>query len=119
MKYFFIIGIFSLLFIFSCGNNELSDTEDAEDLSPQEVFSLTLTEDILGEEDEDLKTYLEEFIYPLVSKSSKVSIDKITSSQYLLVYYENDTAKGLLLQKFYNPATDEIEFTKAEKTLTK
>ncbi|MBN1634469.1 MAG: hypothetical protein JW917_09910 [Ignavibacteria bacterium] len=121
MRYSIFLLFLTYIFIFGCGNDKSvsEDLTDTVSLLPQEVFSLTLTEDVLGEDDEDLKLFLEEEIYPLISKASKVTIDKIASSQYLLIYIENDSAKGLLLQKFYNPVKDEIEFTKTETVLTK
>ncbi|HMS33497.1 MAG TPA: hypothetical protein PKC91_05355, partial [Ignavibacteria bacterium] len=81
----------------------------------EESFSSALVEDIMGEnEDVDLQYYLEEQIYPLISKSDKVTIDRISSSLYLLSYNENGAMKNFLLQKFYNPVKDEIVFEKSE-----
>jgi len=115
MKYFFIIFALILLFIAGCENeNSIVDeeTSDTVSLSPQEVFALTLTEDILNEDDEDLRLFLEEDIYPLVSKSQKVTIDRFSSSQYIISYSQNDTLKEIVIRKFYNPVSDIIEFTK-------
>ena len=124
-KLFFII-IF--LFLFSCGkeqnkniriektiDNQTSEVDkDTTELSPQEIFSTALTDNILDIEDEDLQVYLEEEIYPAISKSNKVTIDKISSSLYLLQYDDKGTLKNILLQKFYNPSKDEFFFEKKE-----
>ncbi len=93
--------------------NEESDSDTA--MTAEESFSSALVEDIMGEnEDVDLQYYLEEQIYPLISKSDKVTIDRISSSLYLLSYNENGAMKNYLLQKFYNPVKDEIVFEKSE-----
>ena len=83
---------------------EVADTETESDteMTPEEIFSSSLVQDIMGdEENADLQIYLEEQIYPLVSKSGKVTLDKISSSLYLLSYEEGGVMKNYLLQKFY------------------
>ncbi len=121
-------------FIFSCGkdnsqkpvtetqrneksNEQSSSDEDADTvLTPQEAFSSSLVQDILGDEDDpDLEEYLEEEIYPVVLKSQKVTIDRISSSIFLLTYDEAGARKNFFIQKFYNPRKDEFVF---EKTAT-
>lgn len=122
MKYLFLLSVVPLLLISGCGDNNQSSKDDLTDtltLAPQEVFSLTLTEDILREDDEDLRMYLEEEIYPVVSKSDKVTIDRISSSEYLINYSQDGLYKGLLIKKFYNPVEDIIVFTKSEAELKK
>jgi hypothetical protein len=123
MKYSFLLLVVLLMLLSGCGEKDKwSDKDESSDttaLSPQEVFSLTLAEDILSDDDEDLKLYLEEEIYPLVSKSNKVTIDRISSSQFLISYSQDSTYKGLLIQKYYNPLSDEIVFTKTETELKK
>lgn len=123
MKYYSFFLLFIPLFmIFGCGDKDKSyqdESADTTSLSPKEVFSLTLTEDILGEDDEDLRTFLEDDIYPMVSKSEKVTIDRISSSEYLLSYLQDGTLKGLLIKKFYNPVEDIVVFTKNETELKK
>ena len=128
--YFNIISLilFSLL-IFACGKNSdsskinqqnTSTTEDSDTtaLSPQEALSTTLIEDIMNTEDEDLASYIEDEIYPIVSKSQRVTMEKLSASLYLLQYESGGTDKYLLIQKFYNPTTDEMTFTKTETSLT-
>ena len=96
--------------------NEESDSDTA--ITAEESFSSALVEDIMGEnEDVDLQYYLEEQIYPLITKSDKVTIDRISSSLYLLSYNENGAMKNFLLQKFYNPVKDEMVFEKSETQL--
>lgn len=93
--------------------NEESDTDTI--MTAEESFSSALVESIMSEnEDDDLQYYLEEQIFPMVSKSTKVTIDRISSSMYLLSYTENGVMKNYLLQKFYNPVKDEIIFEKTE-----
>ena len=97
------------------GTNEVAESETDSLMTPEEIFSSSLVQDIIGEdEDIDLQIYLEEQIYPLVSKSSKITIDKISSSLYLLSYDDSGVMKSFILQKFYNPAKDEIVFDKTE-----
>lgn len=126
MKYLILI-LFSFILI-SCGNKsndtinrnnqENNELEDTTSLSPPEAFSYVLSNQILGSNDEDLELFLENEIYPIVSKSEKVTIDEISSSLFLLTYYDGDVEKNLLIQKFYNPVKDEIVFVKSETTLT-
>lgn len=122
MKYTILLIILTLLIISGCGENNQSVQDESTDsvtLSPPEVFSLTLTEDILREDDEDLRLYLEEEIYPAVSKSEKVTIDRLSSSECLLTYFSEGAFKGLLIKKYYNPVEDIVVFTKNETELKK
>jgi len=125
MYKYFILILFPLLFI-SCGKekiqiskpdktveNQISD-EDTTAMSPEEAFSSTLVNDILNVDDEDLQSYLEEEFYPKLKNSEKVTIDKISSSLYILTYYEKGIEKNLMIQKFYNPVTDEMFFESKE-----
>lgn len=96
-------------------DQEESQSDSDSTLTAEELFSSSLVEDIMGTgEDIDLEIYLEEEIFPLVSKSSKVTIDRISSSLYLLNYDDNGAMKNLLIRKFYNPAKDEFVFEKSE-----
>ncbi|MBN8568633.1 MAG: hypothetical protein J0M18_03295 [Ignavibacteria bacterium] len=92
--------------------NDLS----GENMTKEEIFSSTLVQDIAGDENEDLEIYLEEVIYPMVSKSNKVSLEKISGSLYLLTYDDNGTMKNLMIQEYYSPAKDEMVFDKTETT---
>lgn len=124
----YIILVFISVFFISCGdksnspdntnNSTLNETDDTTSLSPQEAFSYVLVNQILNSDDGDLELYLENEIYTLVSKSEKVTIDEISSSLFLLTYFEGDVEKNLLIQKFYNPAKDEFTFTKSETSVT-
>lgn len=82
-------------------------------MTPEEMFSSALVEDIVGESDDALEIYLEEQFYPVASKS-KVSLDRISSSLYLFTYYENGVMKNFLIQKFYDPGKDEFVYEKME-----
>lgn len=90
--------------------NDLS----GENMTKEEIFSSTLVQDIAGDENEDLEIYLEEVIYPMVSKSNKVSLEKISGSLYLLTYDDNGTMKNLMIQEYYSPSKDEMVFDKIE-----
>ena len=93
--------------------NEESESDTS--MTAEELFSSALVEDISGDsEDAELQFYLEEQIFPVVSRSEKVTLDRISSSLYLLSYYENGAMKNLLIQKFYNPVKDEMVFEKSE-----
>ena len=116
IKYFGLLLL--TILIISCGDDKKSDNEttgkdesDTISLSPEELFSSTLLEDILQSgEDDDLRNYLEEEIYPIVTNSTKVTIDRISASLYLLSYDENGVQKNFILQKFYNPSSLEMYF---------
>lgn len=98
--------------------NQEEDNDSNSAMTSEESFRSALVEDIMGENDDvDLQYYLEEQIYPLISKSDKVTIDRISSSLYLLSYNESGVMKNFLLQKFYNPVKDEIVFEKNETQL--
>ncbi len=120
---FFRLSLLLLIVLFSligCDKNDKSlldvntDDNDTTSVSPAESFALNLVDDILNEEDEYLTEYLENEIYPIVSKSEKVTIDKISSTLYILSYQDGDKEKNLLIEKFYNPIKDEISFTRRE-----
>jgi hypothetical protein len=123
-KYIVIIAVV-FLFI-SCGkekspvpnNNTQTENsqldEDTSEMSPEEVFSSALVNNILNVDDEDLQVYLEKEFYTALRKCEKVSIDKISSSLYILSYVENGNEKNFLIQKSYNPVTDEFIFDKKE-----
>jgi len=110
------------LFLISCeqeGTDNKNITDDQESdtiaLSPEVIFSSTLVEDILQTgNDEDLKFYLEEEIYPLVSNSNKVTLDRVSASLYLLTYEDNGDDKNFIIQKFYSPVNFEVFFKKRE-----
>ncbi|MEO8210965.1 MAG: hypothetical protein ABI840_10415 [bacterium] len=124
-----LIFTFSII-LFSCNkenppkektesqNNELPQNNDDDSdtaMTAEETFSSALVQGILDEEDDvDLQFYLEEQVYPIVSKSNKVALDKISSSLYLLSYEDNGIVKNILIQKFYNPVKDEFVFEKSE-----
>ena len=100
-------------------NNTTQNQPNANDLSgenmtKEEIFSSTLVQDIAGDENEELEIYLEEAIYPIASKSNKVTIDKISGSLFLLSYDDNGTMKNLLIQEYYSPVKDEMVYDKIE-----
>lgn len=100
------------------GTNEITESETDSVMTPEEIFSSSLVQDIIGnDEDIELQIYLEEQIYPIVLKSNKITIDKISSSLYLLSYEESGIMKNFIIQKFYNPVKDEFAFDKTETQL--
>ncbi|MBV6479222.1 MAG: hypothetical protein HGGPFJEG_01993 [Ignavibacteria bacterium] len=120
-----IYSILIVVFLYSCGNEntdkvredrEDENTESASDtlLTPEEVFSSSLVQEILDEDDEELQIYLEEEFFTVASKSPKVTIDKISSSQYIFSFESDSIMKNFLIQKFYIPAKDEFIFEKRE-----
>ncbi|MBI5402688.1 MAG: hypothetical protein HY959_04765 [Ignavibacteriae bacterium] len=122
----YIIFGFLVLGFFSCGKEEVKKIEkkiitendeeesDTTVMTPAEIFSDALTTNILNDYDEELQVYLEETIYPLASKSSKATIDRVSSSLYLFQYEEGGNTRNILIQKFYNPLKDEYFFEKRD-----
>ena len=95
------------------------EESDTASLTPAESFGAVLTQSILNDESEvELESFLSETVYPKISSASKVTIDKISSSLYLLKYYEGTSEKYLLIQKYYNPKEDSITFDITETGLT-
>ena len=126
MKYIFILFFCSVL-IFACSKNNQNtntssntDTQgeelDTAELEKDEMFGAVLTNDFLNEEDEELENYLMTQIYPLVSTSKKVTIDKISGSEYMLIYDEANNTKRMLIKKYYNPLAEEVFFERSEYT---
>lgn len=95
------------------------EESDTASLTPAESFGAVLTQSILNDESEvELESFLSEIVYPKISSASKVTIDKISSSLYLLKYYEGTSEKYFLIQKYYNPKEDSITFDITETGLT-
>jgi hypothetical protein len=111
--------------MFSCGKadnskekiviNDVAESEDTAAMTPSESFSSALTDAFLDESgDEGLQYYLEEEIFPIISKADKVTIDKISASIYLLSYNEGNEMKNFIIRKIYNPQLDEISFQRED-----
>lgn len=126
MKYLFILFFCSALITACSKNNQNTNTSsnidsqneelDTAELEKDEMFGAVLTNDFLHEDDADLETYLITQIYPLVSTSKKVAIDKISSSDFVLTYDDAGTIKKMLIQKYYNPLTEEVLFERSDYT---
>ncbi len=128
MKFWTIFMLISSFALASCGNNDPVDEDgtnseivneqedgDTTALSEAELFSLILVNDVLqGTEENDLQLYLEEEIYPIVGKASKVTLDRLSASVYIVTYELNGERKSLLIQKFYDPVNEVIVFEKTE-----
>lgn len=97
---------------------QMEQEDDTTSLSPSESFGAVLTQNILNDDTEvELESYLSEVIFPLIGTSEKATIDKISSSLYIIKYGDSKSEKNLLIEKFYNPKTDEISFEYTETTL--
>ncbi len=137
MKSFFlslIIVLFSVfVMIIGCGKEKSNtsgneqkqqqqmgiDDEDTTSLTPAESFASTLCQDILNDDSEvELESYLIDVVYPKVSGSTKVTLDKVSSSIYLLTYNDESTEKHILIQKYFNPQKEEIFFESSETSLS-
>ncbi len=95
------------------------EDEDTTSLTPAESFAAGLCQDILNDDTEvDFESYLIDVVYPKVSNSTKVTLDRISSSIFLLTYYEGNTEKHLLIQKYFNPQKGEIYFESTETSLS-
>lgn len=131
MKFRILILLFIAFTLYSCGNNEPShnqtdgndetteetgeDDGDTTALSEAELFSMVLVNDILqGNEETDLQGYLEEEIFPMVQGATKVTLDRLTASVYIMTYEKDGSKSSLLIQKFYDPANEQIVFEKTE-----
>lgn len=90
---------------------QIESGNDTTSLTPAESFAAALTQEILKDETEvELESFLADNVYPFVSGSKKVTIDKISSSLYLIKYFKENTEKNILIQKYYNPAEDSFSF---------
>jgi hypothetical protein len=92
---------------------------DTASLTPAESFAASLCQSILNDDTEvELESFLIEVVYPKLSSSTKVTIDKISSSLYMIKYVDGLSDKYLLIQKYYNPQNDEIMFDMTETSVT-
>jgi hypothetical protein len=124
MKALFFLLMVYLLLAAGCGKTEketqknkqrdqeqIESENDTTSLTPAESFAAAMTQEILNDETEvELESFLAEKVYPLVSGSKKVTLDKISSSLYLLKYFNENTETNILIQKFYNPSEDSFSF---------
>jgi hypothetical protein len=97
--------------------NESTSKTEAQDqdtsLTPEEIFSATLVQGIVGEEDDpDLEAFLEEDLYGELKNSKAVTMDRISSSMYVIEYENLGQMKSYLIRKYYNPQKDEYYFEK-------
>lgn len=95
-------------------NDSGKESDVSDTLTKEEFFSQTLVQDIAGDENEDLEGYLEEVIYPEISKSGKVTLEKISGSMYILSYDENGKLKHVIIEEFFNPSAEEVFFEKRD-----
>jgi hypothetical protein len=102
--------------------NESTSKTEAQDqdtsLTPEEIFSATLVQGIVGEEDDpDLEAFLEEDLYGELKNSKAVTMDRISSSMYVIEYENLGQMKSYLIRKYYNPQKDEYYFEKTASDL--
>lgn len=95
-------------------NENIEDDSDTTEMTPQEEFSSAMVNDMLDVYDEDLQIYLEDEIFPVVSKSNKITIEKLSPIIYLIRYDENGLEKNILIKKFFNPSKNEFFFEKKD-----
>lgn len=130
MKFRTILVVLSVIFLYACGNNEPAHDEngntetetteeqesgDTTSLTEAELFSMVLVNDVLqGQEENDLQVYLEEEIYPTMEGATKVTLDRLSASVYILTYERDSSKSSILIQKFYDPANEQIVFEKTE-----
>ncbi|MFZ4589669.1 MAG: hypothetical protein ACOYN6_01610 [Ignavibacteria bacterium] len=95
------------------------EDEDTTALTPAESFATALCQDILNDDSEaDFESYLIDVVYPKVSGSTKVTLNRVSSSIFLLTYFEGSTENHLLIQKYFNPQKGEIFFESSETSLS-
>lgn len=102
--------------------NESTSKTEAQDqdssFTPEEIFSATLVQGIVGEEDDpDLEAFLEEDLYGELKNSKAVTMDRISSSMYVIEYENLGQMKSYLIRKYYNPQKDEYYFEKTASDL--
>ncbi len=118
IKKFLVFAFFPLLLFSSCNKNDkdiankdLSSDEDTLSLTPSEAFAFSLTQDILLDDREtDLETYLEKVIFPAVKDFNKVTINKISDSEYLVICKNEKNEMRIQITKYYNLQNGEIFF---------
>lgn len=96
------------------GNPEGQVSEQDEGdmpLTKEEIFSASLVQGIMGEEDDpDLEQYIEQSLFAELSGSKAVTMDRLSSSMYLVEYEQGGQMKRFIIRKYYFPAGDEYKF---------
>ncbi len=128
-KYFLLTLIISLMLAAGCGkdksrdNTQTSGTKEQEqvndidtaEMTPAEIFAEALVQNVINDENEpELEDFIAESLYTKLSASPKVTMDRVSSSLFIIKFFENGAEKNLLLQKYYNPKEDEIFFETSE-----
>lgn len=115
--------VFSIFQLSGCNSkdesNKVDNTTKGESheqdtaLAPEEILSATLVQGIAGEEDDpDLEAFIEEDMYGELKNSKAVTIDRVSSSMYVVEFENLGQMKSYLIRKFYNPQKDEYFFEK-------
>lgn len=120
--YIALLFSLNLILFASCNKNETETAGDPEfqssglqdtSLSPQESLSISLVQGILGEDDEpELEEFIEQNLYEELKKSSKVTIDRVSTSEYAIEYELGGEKKVYLFRKYYDPQKDEFVFAR-------
>ena len=96
------------------GGNEADDTEQTEAaLSPEEALSTSLVQGILAAEDEDLESFIENELYGELKSAGKVTIDRLSSSVFLIEFEKGGIRTTYIIRKYYDPSKEEFFFEKA------
>ena len=119
-KYLYILLISIVMFSACSEKDKTAENEDDQDttqLTKGVLFSAVMLNDFLQlEDDEDLGLFLENEIYPLVAGSPRVSMDRLSGSEYLVTYDSAGQNKNLIIQRFYNPKGEHTFFVKTVPT---
>ncbi|MBX7043096.1 MAG: hypothetical protein K1X85_09345 [Ignavibacteria bacterium] len=120
--YIALLFSLNLILLASCNKNEKESAEDPEFqtsglqdtlLSPEESLSTSLVQGILGEDDEpELEEFIEQNLYEELKKSAKVTIDRVSTSEYAIEYDLGGERKVMLLRKYYDPQKDVFVFAR-------
>lgn len=122
-KILIMLIVFSLIQFSGCNSKDESgkvdntnkgESQDQDTaLSPEEILSATLVQGIAGEDDDpDLEAFIEEDLYGELKNSKAVTIDRVSSSMYVIEFENLGQTKSYLIRKFYNPQKDEYFFEK-------
>ncbi len=116
------IYLFAFVFLIcSCrsdnnaGNDKESEESEQTDaqLTPEETLSTSLVQGILGIEDEDLESFIESELYSEIKSGSKVAIDRLSSSVFMIEFEKSGSRKAYIVRKYYDPSKEEFLFEKS------
>lgn len=107
-----------------CGKGEDSSVEEenqesVEDrdttLTAEEILSTSLVQGLLGEDNEpELEEFIEVDLYGELKSSKSVTMERVSSSAFLIEFEKDGNMKSYLLKKFYDPQKEDYFFIKSE-----